>query len=86
MTASTSGVSLTQVTMMSLRAATSAGPAATAAPASASGVMRPGVRFHTVRSKPAFNKLAAIAPPMMPSPMKPTDSFMGSNHRVCRFV
>ena len=33
MTASASGVSLTQVTMMSLRAATSAGPAATAAPA-----------------------------------------------------
>lgn len=41
------------------------------------GVMRLGVRFQTVTSKPAFNKLAAIAPPMIPSPMKPTFSFMG---------
>ncbi len=76
MTSSTSGVSLTQVTMMPQLAATSAGLSATAAPAVASGVTRPGVRFHTVRLNPALSKLAAIPPPIMPSPMKPTDSFM----------
>ena len=55
MTASTSGVSLTQVMTMSLAAANSAGLAAANAPAAANGSARARVRFHTVTGKPARN-------------------------------
>src|SRR6266536_2786105 len=75
-TCSTSGVSLTQTSTTSLEAASSAGLPAVAAPASASGCIRSGVRLWTVRSKPASSRLRLMPRPMIPSPMKPTRSLM----------
>ena len=71
-TASTSGESRTHVTTMSLVVARSLGLAASVAPSSTSGPVRPGVRFHTVSGKPARARLAAMAAPIVPKPAKPT--------------
>src|SRR6266550_5017897 len=74
MTASTSGVLVTIVTTMSLRAATSRGVCTTVAPESASGFARSIVRFVTVTANPAFRALRAIGAPMIPRPTNPTRS------------
>src|SRR3990167_9327664 len=76
-TASTSGVSLTQITITSLCAARSAGLAVRFAPSAASSSMRLAVRFQTRTSNPAFNRFRAIPRPMMPRPMKPIRSLIG---------
>ena len=76
-TASTSGVSLTQITMISLLAATSAGDVPAAAPCSTSAALRLAVRFQTRKGKPALSKLAAMPRPIMPRPTNPTRSPMG---------
>ena len=67
-TASTSGVSDTQVTTTSAARAASDGVAASAAPSATRSAARPGVRFQTVTSKPARRRFAAMAAPMVPSP------------------
>ena len=73
-TASTSGEFVTQLTVTSLAAATSAGDPAPVAPISRSACIRFGFRFQTVTLKPAFKRFAAIGPPMIPSPTNPTRS------------
>ena len=75
-TASTSGVSLTQMMVMSLAAATALGESAPAAPRSRKGSMRLAVRFQTVTAKPAFIKLSTMPRPMMPRPMNPIFSLI----------
>jgi len=50
----------------------SAGEAAVVTPSSASSGARPGVRFQAVTGKPARARLAAIAAPIVPRPMKAT--------------
>jgi hypothetical protein len=72
--ASTSGVSDTQITTMSLSAATAAGVSPNEAPRSTSSCPRPDVRFQTVSGNPARTMLAAMAAPIVPNPMKPTRS------------
>ncbi len=67
-TASTSGVSETQVTTMSAARAASDGEAASVPPSASRSAARPGVRFHAVTGNPALRRLAAIATPMVPSP------------------
>ena len=73
---STSGVSLTQIRMMSQCAATSAGLAPSWAPCATRSSMRLAVRFQTVSGKPAFRTLAAIPRPMIPKPTNPIRSVM----------
>src|SRR6185369_1750613 len=71
-TASTSGVSETMVITTSLAAATAAGLSRRWTPRSSNSAARPGVRFQALTSKPARAALAAIAPPIVPSPTNPT--------------
>ena len=71
-TASTSGVSDTIVITMSLAAAASAGLETTFTPSSPSSAARPGVLFQALTVKPARATLAAMAPPIVPSPTNPT--------------
>jgi hypothetical protein len=52
-------------------AASSAGSAAIAAPAAASGVILFAVRFHTLTLCPTFIRRVAIAEPMRPRPATP---------------
>lgn len=59
-----------------LTAPTSAAESATRAPSSRRGSAFAGVRFQTVSGKPARARLAAIGPPMSPSPMKPVGAVM----------
>jgi hypothetical protein len=68
-TASTSGVSLTQVMMTSAARAASRGDAARRAPALATGSSRSRVRLCTVTVWPALSKFAAMAAPMVPMPI-----------------
>ena len=63
MTASTSGVSLTQMMMISLASATAAGESAAAAPRATKGSIRLAVRFQTVRSKAGFHQVIDHAAP-----------------------
>src|SRR4029077_13024465 len=67
-TASTALVSDTHIHTTSASLAASAGDSATRAPS----IFLPGVRFQTATSFPAFTRLAAIGPPMIPSPRKAT--------------
>src|SRR3954451_4532384 len=74
-TSSTSGASGTIVIAMPAWSAASAGEAAATAPfSSANRSAFSPVRFHTVRSKPALARLAAIGRPMIPSPRNATRS------------
>ena len=79
MTASTSGVSDTQMTTMSASAAAAAGVSAIVTPCSASSGARPAVRFQPVTGNPALARLAAIAAPIVPRPTKPIRSTTTSN-------
>src|SRR5664280_1476584 len=60
------------MTTISLVAPSSAGVVARVAPRASTSASRPGLRFHTVTSKPARTRLAAMKAPMVPKPMKPT--------------
>ena len=71
-TASTSGVSLTQVMTMSAPRAASFGEAARRAPALATGSSRSRLRLYTVTSCPALRMFKAMAAPMVPMPMNAT--------------
>jgi len=73
-TASTSGESDTQMTTTSEASATAAGLAPWTALSSSNSAARPADRFQTVSGKPARRRLAAMAPPMVPSPQNPTRS------------
>src|SRR5919202_1480882 len=74
-TSSTCAPSTTIVITTSLRAPTSAGVAASAAPCSlANASARERVRLWTISSQPARARFAAMREPMIPSPMKPTRS------------
>ena len=70
-TASTSGVSLTQVMMTSQAAARAAGSSATSKPSATSSSSRSRVRFHKRGLSPAAARFRTIPRPMMPMPMKP---------------
>src|SRR5262249_5794553 len=69
---STAGGSATQATTTSAASASSRGFFATFAPAACSAAARPGVRFQAVSGNPFFKRLAAMRPPMRPSPANPT--------------
>ena len=72
-TASTSGVSETQMTTMSASAtAAAAGDTARPMPCVAESRARSAVRFQPVTLKPARARFAAIAAPIVPSPRKAT--------------
>src|SRR5262245_26070593 len=76
-TDTTSGESVTIVTMISLAAATSAGVlAACALPSEEFSATNfaalPGVRVATVKLNPALSRLRAIGAPMIPRPIRPT--------------
>jgi hypothetical protein len=61
----------TMITTQSAPAAASAGVAAAFAPVSvAKDAARPGATSHTVTSKPAFTRLAAMGQPILPMPAK----------------
>ena len=77
-TASTALVSDTHIHTTSASLAASAGDSATRAPS----IFLPGVRFQTATSFPAFTRLAAIGPPMIPSPRKATRIAVVS-HEFC---
>jgi hypothetical protein len=68
-TASTSGVSDTQTTTTSAARAASAAVDATAPPSPARSSDRPADRFQPVTSNPARRRFAAMAAPIVPSPM-----------------
>src|SRR3954454_22057966 len=53
-------------------AATASGEASTLAPAATSGSSRAGLMSCTTSSNPAFTRLSAIGPPILPSPINPT--------------
>ncbi|CAM5660433.1 hypothetical protein SMICM304S_02968 [Streptomyces microflavus] len=59
-----------QVTTSGLAATASAAVAATRAPRRASSVLRPGLRFQTVRGCPAASQVRASAVPMAPRPSR----------------
>ena len=71
-TSVTSGVSETQMTTTSDSAASVRGSGDSSAPSETGSPARPGVRFQTRTSKPARQRLAAIAAPIVPMPQKPT--------------
>src|SRR4029453_5289860 len=71
-TASTSGVSDTIEITTSLARATAAGLSASVTPRALRPSPRPTVRFQAVTGNPARAALAAIAPPIVPRPTKPT--------------
>src|SRR4051795_3119392 len=54
------------------RAATASGEASTLAPAATSGSSWAGLMSCTTSSNPAFTRLSAIGPPILPSPINPT--------------
>ena len=71
-TSSTAFVSVTIVSVMSLRAATSAGDAAPWAPAATSGAMTSGRRAQTRTACPCLNRFLTIGAPIAPSPTNPS--------------
>ncbi len=81
-TASTSGVSETQMTAMSTPATASDGLSANVTPRSASSGARPGVRFQPTTSNPPRARLAAIAAPIVPRPRKATRPRTGDGSAV----
>lgn len=66
----TDALSSRQVTTSGLAATASAAVAATRAPRGASSVLRPGLRFQTVRGCPAASQVRASAVPMAPRPSR----------------
>ncbi len=73
-TASTSGVSETQMRITSLAAATLSGVSAAVAPSLTRSTARAGVRFQTVTGRPERTRWPAIAAPIVPSPRNPIRS------------
>ena len=56
------------------------------APCSTSGCIFETVRFHTVKSKPAFNMHWAMFEPMLPKPMNATFMMVPRRNGSCDFL
>ena len=83
-TASTSGVSETQMTTMSAAAAASAGVAATRTPSSASSGARPGVRFQAVTGKAGTGQVGGHGRAHRPEPEERDAACPAWSGRSCR--
>ena len=75
---------VTMMTTAAAVAASSAGVSWTVTPSRRKGSARSGLRLYTWSPKPALRTFRAMGAPMVPRPMKPTVSLMGSSC-VCGF-